>query len=257
MFSVLSSEFSSEFSSEPEVASAKNLLTSTLLLGGALLITSPAVGQDTFEPPSPPGTSNAPGIVNIDSQINGVEVLGAFQPRLRSLSPQLKTEPETASLPPYRHRWDAFRGELVGPVLAAGAVQGTLMHLAGHPDRWGQDAGGYLARVGSGVGVQLVNRGVHHGLAAALNLRLETPDPQQGSLEARMGQAALQAVTTRTASGRRVPAAGSLSGSYAAILTQRRLTSGQWKPGQAAIGTAIGVGIEAVWAAGSELARTL
>jgi len=76
------------------------------------------------------------------------------------------------------------------------------MHLGGHPGKWGQGTGDYLTRIGSGVGVQLVNRGVHHGLAAALDLRLKTPDPRKGvlgnrSLGARMGKAALQVLTTR------------------------------------------------------------
>lgn len=131
------------------------------------------------------------------------------------------------------------------------------MHLSGRPGTWDRDTGGYLARVGSGVGFQLINRGVHHGVAATLDLRLKTSDPQQGSLGARVGRAALWALTTRTVSGRRVPAVGRLSGTYAAILAQHQLHAGQWRPGQAAISTVISAGFEAVWAAGGELVESL
>lgn len=139
---------------------------------------------------------------------------------------------------------------------SGGVLQGTMMHLSDYPSTWGRDTGGYLARVGSGVAYQLTQSGVHHGLAAALDLRLESPDPE-GPVGARVGQAMLQELTTRTTSGRRVPAVAETAGTYAATLAQSRLHHGQWRPGDAAINAVIATGLEAVWAAGSELVEAL
>jgi hypothetical protein len=93
-------------------------------------------------------------------------------------------------------------------------------------------------------------------VSAAFGLRLESPEPQ-GPLGARLRQAALQALTTRTVSGRRVPAVAETAGTYGAILTRGRLYHGQWRPGQAATSTAVAIGFEVVWGIGGELVGSL
>lgn len=267
-------------SSRSRYSIARTLLTSALLLaGGALLAASPAAAQGISAPQGlQQGASANPGpsaLSRPSRAIQPAEPLqsaGSLQPRLSgqqgATAPQPDsqqsrrpgasgTQIETGSPPPYRHRWDAFRRGAVGNVLVGGALLGTQMYLFGRPSTWNQDTGGYLARiVGSGVESQLVSRSVQRSVAA-LDLRLKTPDPQQGSLGTRMGKAAFRALTIRTVSGQRVPAVGKLSGRYASILAQQRLHTGQWQPGQAAVSTAIGAGLSAVWAAGGELVESL
>ncbi|MEF8817231.1 MAG: hypothetical protein V5A58_10610 [Salinibacter sp.] len=69
-------------SAQPKVSTAEAFLASLLLLaGGALLTTSPAVGQDKFAGQSPPDTTSAP---KISGQISGGAVLAAPRGGLRS-----------------------------------------------------------------------------------------------------------------------------------------------------------------------------
>lgn len=164
---------------------------------------------------------------------------------------------ETTEVPPHRRRWDAFRSKVVSFRFVSGSVLGgTITHLAGSPDAVGPDAAGYLARVGTITGSRLVNTGVRHGASAALELKLKSPEPR-GPLGARLKQAAVQKLTTRTTSGQRVPAVGEMAGTYGAILTRGRLYHGQWRPGRAATSAAVAIGFKVAWAAGSELAKSL
>jgi hypothetical protein len=140
--------------------------------------------------------------------------------------------------------------------VSSSVLGGTIEHLVGSPDAIGRDTRGYLARVGTITGARLVAAGVRHGVSAALDLRLESPEPR-GPLGARLKQAALQALTTRTASGQRMPAVAETAGTYGAILTRGRLYHGQWRPGQAATSTAVAIGFKVVWTTGSELVGAL
>ena len=161
------------------------------------------------------------------------------------------------SKPPHRRRWDAFRSEVISVRFVAGSVLGgTIEHLAGSPGALDRDTRGYLARVGTNAASRLTYVGVRHGVSAALGLRLQSPEAR-GSLGARLKQAALQALTTRTVSGRRVPAVAETAGTYGAILTRGRLYHGEWRPGQAATSTAVAIGFKVVWATGSELVGSL
>jgi hypothetical protein len=140
--------------------------------------------------------------------------------------------------------------------VAGSVLAGTLEHLTGSPNALDRDTRGYLARVGTNAASRLTYVGVQHGVSAAFGLRLKSPEPR-GSLGARLKQAALQALTTRTLSGRRVPAVAEAAGTYGAILTRGRLYHRQWRPGQAATSTAVAIGIRVVWATGSELLGSL
>jgi hypothetical protein len=164
---------------------------------------------------------------------------------------------EPAGTPPHRRRWNAFRGKVISVQFVSGSVLGgTAAHLVGSPDAIGRDAKGYLARVGTITGSRLVAAGVRHGASAMLGLKLKSPEPQ-GPLGARLKQAAVQELATRTTSGRRVPAVAETAGIYGAILTRGRLYHGQWRPGKAATGAAVAIGFKVAWAAGSELIKSL
>lgn len=177
-----------------------------------------------------------------------------WKQRLRGHQPG---RPGPVSVPPYLRRWDTFQSEIVSPrFISSSVAQGTFMHLIDKPGAWKRDTGGYLARVGSSAGSMLISTSVHHSMGAALDLRIRPPEPQ-GSLGARIRQAALQQITTRTASGRRVPAVARTTGTYVATLAQRRLHSGQWKPGRAVVSTVFSTGFSIVWATGVELVKSL
>lgn len=164
---------------------------------------------------------------------------------------------ELTSKPPHRRRWDAFRSEVVSVRFVAGSVLGgTIEHLAGSPGALDRDTRGYLARVGTNAASRLTYVGLRHGVSAAFGLRLKSPEPQ-GPLGARLRQAALQALTTRTVSGQRVPAVAETAGTYGTLLTRWRLYHGQWRPGQAATSTAVAIGFKVIWATGIELVGAL
>jgi hypothetical protein len=167
----------------------------------------------------------------------------------------LQSEP--AGVPPHRRRWDAFRSEVISlkPV-SGGLLSGTIGHLAGSPDSWDRDVGGYLGRVGTSMGSQVVSIGVQHGVSAALDLRLESPEPQ-GPLLTRLKQVVIQELTIRTTSGQRVPIVAKPAGMYVSNLAQSQIYYGCWEPGEAATSTAIAIGNGVVFSLIGELIGAL
>jgi hypothetical protein len=172
-------------------------------------------------------------------RVPGARVL---QSNARALQRDGRLQSGSDSVSPHRRRWDAFKGEVISlrPV-SGGLLTGTIGHLADSPSAWDRDTGGYLARVGTSMGSQVVGIGVRHGVSAALDLRLESPEPK-GPLLARLGQVALQGLTVRTASGQRVPAVVKTASFYVSNLAQSQVYHGRWKPGEAATTTAIAIG---------------
>lgn len=172
-------------------------------------------------------------------RVPGARVL---QSNARALQRDVRLQSGSDSVSPHRRRWDALEGEVISlrPV-SGGLLTGTIGHLADSPSAWDRDTGGYLARVGTSMGSQVVGIGVRHGVSAALDLRLESPEPK-GPLLARLGQAALQGLTVRTASGQRVPAVAKTASFYVSNLAQSQVYYGRWKPGEAATTTAIAIG---------------
>lgn len=114
---------------------------------------------------------------------------------------------------------------------------------------------GYGLRVGSNAGSELIESVTAHGLAAATRLDLRFQPRGQGSVGARIRYAALEAVTARTTDGTRVPNAPRIVGAYGAALAQQcwersdrilpgvRWQSGGVRPGDAALTTALGLGV--------------
>jgi hypothetical protein len=117
-------------------------------------------------------------------------------------------------------------------------------HLNDDPASWRGDALGYGFRVGSNAGRLLLEGGATHGLAAATGLDLRFRPQGHGGVASRLRHAALEAVTARTPSGTRVPNAPRIAGTYGAVLAQQRWQYGRLRPGDAALSTALSLGID-------------
>jgi hypothetical protein len=119
-------------------------------------------------------------------------------------------------------------------------------HLADAPSSWRNDVVGYGLRAASNGGRLLLEAGATHGLAAATRLDLRFRPQGTGGVGARIRYAALEAVTARTPAGTRVPNTPRVVGAYGAALAQQRWQSGGLRPGDAALTTALGLGVDVV-----------
>lgn len=144
-------------------------------------------------------------------------------------------------------RWHALRDEVTAPTFALASFGPALGdQVTGDPSSWRGDVVGYGLRVGSNAGRQLIESGTAHGLAAATRLDLRFRPQGHGGVGARIRHAALEAVTARTPDGSRVPNAPRIVGAYGAALAQQGWQSGEMRPGDAALTTALGLSIDVV-----------
>jgi hypothetical protein len=142
-------------------------------------------------------------------------------------------------------RWRALWDEITAPTfLLASVGPATGDHVASEPASWRGDVIGYGMRVGSNAGRQLIESGTAHGLAAAARLDLRFQPRGRGGIGSRIRCAALEAVTARTPRGSRIPNVPRVLGTYGAALAQQRWQSGEVRPGDAALATALGLGID-------------
>lgn len=131
---------------------------------------------------------------------------------------------------------------------------GLVDHLRDTPTSWRRGLGGYAARSGSHAGRLVVEAGVAHGLAAADGLSLRYVPRRTGGVGTRLRHAVLGAVTARTANGTRIPNVPRLVATYGAALAHQRWTHGALRPRNAALSTAISLGVDVVSTVVSEFA---
>jgi len=142
-------------------------------------------------------------------------------------------------------RWRVLWDEVTAPTFALASFGPALGdQVTDDPASWRGGVVGYGLRVGSNAGRQLLESGTAHGLAAATGLDLRVRPQRHGGVGARLRHAALEAVTARTADGTRVPNAPRIAGAYGAALAQQGWQSGGMRPGDAALTTALGLGID-------------
>jgi len=134
--------------------------------------------------------------------------------------------------------------EVASPGFLLGSAGPALVdQVAEEPASWRNDVVGYGLRVGSNAGSDLIESVTAHGLAAATRLDLRFRRRGRGGVGARVRHATLEAVTARTLDGTRVPNAPRIVGIYGAALAQQRWQSGGLRPGDAALATALGLGV--------------
>lgn len=152
--------------------------------------------------------------------------------------------------------WD----EVASPgLLLASAGPALFDQVADEPASWRNDVVGYGLRVGSNAGSELIESGTAHGLAAVTRLDLRFRRWGHGGVGERVRYATLETVTARTLDGTRVPNAPRIVGLYGAALAQQRWEqldgtrpstpgvrwqSGGVRPGDAALSTVLGMGID-------------
>lgn len=144
-------------------------------------------------------------------------------------------------------RWRALQSEVTNTTfLFASVGPATGDHLSDDPASWRSDVVGFGLRVGSNAGRQLIESGTTHGLAATARLDLRFRPCGHGGIGSRIRCGTLEALTARTPGGKRVPNVPRVVGTYGAALAQQRWQSGEVRPGDAALTTALGLGIDVV-----------
>ncbi|WP_263785707.1 hypothetical protein [Salinibacter grassmerensis] len=143
--------------------------------------------------------------------------------------------------------WAAFRSDVLSPGFFFRSVgSATGSHLDDDPGAWGENIGGYAARVGSSTGESLLQTGTMHGLAAALDLDIRPCLRRHSGLGARLRHAVLSPFIARTPTDARVPNVPNIAATYGGALAQARWERGRWTPGRALRSTGVSLGIDVV-----------
>ena len=119
--------------------------------------------------------------------------------------------------PTPRERFNRYVKSTVGPMalLRTGASAG-ISQWRDSPEEWGQGAKGYGKRFASGLGKNAIQQTVTYGLDMAFHLDTGFQRSKREGFGARLKDALLYNVTSRTRSGKRVISAPRLIGVYTA-----------------------------------------
>lgn len=234
-----------------------------ILSATVLGVSSPSVLGQPAEDPSPasPMTSAPSSVSSTADAVSpalhssaepvpatGTNVLGTVRldtPEASAVELSLSATQGRRSRPMPHGRWRALWSEFTTPAFLFGSLGPAIGdQINDDPASWRGDALGYGFRVGSNAGRLLLEGGATHGLAAATGLDLRFRPKGHGGVASRLRHAALEAVTARTPSGTRVPNAPRIAGTYGAVLAQQRWQYGQLRPGDAALSTALSLGID-------------
>ena len=109
-----------------------------------------------------------------------------------------------------RYVWETFGPlSLIGVGVAAGIDQGQ-----NDPPEWKQGASGYGKRFASRMGQYAIEQTTSYGLSEAFRLDTGFEKSQRHGFSARLGDALIQNVTSRTRTGKRIISAPRLAGAY-------------------------------------------
>jgi hypothetical protein len=109
-----------------------------------------------------------------------------------------------------RYVWETFGPlSLIGVGVAAGIDQGQ-----NSPPEWKQGASGYGKRFASRMGQYAIEQTTSYGLSEAFRVDTGFEKSQRHGFSARLGDALIQNVTSRTRSGKRIISAPRLAGAY-------------------------------------------
>jgi len=109
-----------------------------------------------------------------------------------------------------RYVWETFGPlSLIGVGVAAGIDQGQ-----NSPPEWKQGASGYGKRFASRMGQYAIEQTTSYGLSEAFRLDTGFEKSQRHGFSARLGDALIQNVTSRTRTGKRIISAPRLAGVY-------------------------------------------
>ncbi len=124
--------------------------------------------------------------------------------------------------PTHRERFNRYVKSTVGPFrLAWSAGAAGLDQWRDHPEEWGQGMKGYGRRYASNFGQNAITQTVTYGLDEAFGLDTGFQKSKNEGFGARVKDALLQNITSRTKSGKRVIAAPRFVGVYTGAVVSR------------------------------------
>lgn len=124
--------------------------------------------------------------------------------------------------PTHKERFNRYVKSTVGPFrLAWTAAAAGIDQWRDHPEEWGQGMKGYGRRYASNFGQNAITQTVTYGLDEAFGLDTGFRKSEKDGVGARVKNALLQNVTSRTRGGKRVISAPRLVGVYTGGIVAR------------------------------------
>lgn len=124
--------------------------------------------------------------------------------------------------PTHKERFNRYVKSTVGPFrLAWTAATAGIDQWRDHPEEWGQGMKGYGRRYASNLGQNAITQTVTYGLDEAFGLDTGFQKSKSEGVGARVKDALLQNVTSRTRSGKRVISAPRFVGVYTGAVVSR------------------------------------
>jgi hypothetical protein len=124
--------------------------------------------------------------------------------------------------PTHKERFDRYVKSTVGPFrLAWSAAAAGIDQWRDHPEECGQGMKGYGRRYASNLGQNAIQQTVTYGLDEAFGLDTGFKKSTRDGVGARVKDALIQNVSSRTKSGRRVISAPRLAGAYSGAIISR------------------------------------
>ena len=124
--------------------------------------------------------------------------------------------------PTHRERFNRYVKSTVGPFrLAWSAGAAGIDQWRDHPEEWGQGMKGFGRRYASNLGQNAIQQTVTYGLDEAFGLDTGFKKSTREGVGARMKDALLDNVTSRTRSGKRVISVPRFAGAYSGAIISR------------------------------------
>ncbi|HKG59262.1 MAG TPA: hypothetical protein VKB05_05735 [Pyrinomonadaceae bacterium] len=135
---------------------------------------------------------------------------------------QQTTKTQDYVFPTHRERFNRYLKSTVGPFrLAWSAGAAGIDQWRDHPEEWGQGMKGFGRRYASNLGQNAIQQTVTYGLDEAFGLDTGFKKSTREGFGARLKDALLQNVTSRTKSGKRVISAPRFAGAYSGGIISR------------------------------------
>jgi hypothetical protein len=124
--------------------------------------------------------------------------------------------------PTHRERFNRYVKSTVGPFRLAWTVGAAgIDQWRDHPEEWGQGMKGFGRRYASNLGQNAIQQTVTYGLDEAFGLDTGFRKSTRDGFGARVKDALLQNITSRTKSGKRVISVPRFAGAYTGAIVSR------------------------------------
>jgi hypothetical protein len=135
---------------------------------------------------------------------------------------QQTTTTQDSVFPTHRERFNRYLKSTVGPFrLAWSAGAAGIDQWRDHPEEWGQGMKGFGRRYASNLGQNAIQQTVTYGLDEAFGLDTGFKKSTREGFGARLRDALIQNVTSRTKSGKRVVSVPRFAGAYSSAIISR------------------------------------